>query len=159
MKKIIHGQNFTLNEGKTRLQKRGYRQEVTGLTVNEKPNLNRRYIRQVRAMLNNWEKYGLVQAVDKFKKDYALDKGHVKDENNKFTHVLRGKLNYMRMVRGVKDPLYQKYKDQFVRLEQEETTNSSLKDVDVSEIIKIWSTQGIEAAMKKYNKYYESEGD
>jgi hypothetical protein len=110
-------------------------------------------------MLNNWEKHGLVQAVDKFKKDYALDKGHVKDENNKFTHVLRGKLNYMRMVRGVKDPLYQKYKDQFVRLEQEETTNGSLKDVDVSEIIKIWSTQGIEAAMKKYNKYYESEGD
>ena len=39
LKRIIEGQGFKMNEAKTRLQKRGSRQEVTGIIVNEKLNV------------------------------------------------------------------------------------------------------------------------
>jgi len=153
MKRIIHDQKFRLNDRKTRLQKRGYRQEVTGLTVNEKPNLSRRYMRQVRAMLSNWEKRGLSNATAKFRKNYISDKGHVKSHNNEFVDVLSGKLEYMGMVRGKKDPLYQKYKEQFFRL-VEGKSNGIIVNDNLKSILLTWEKEGIGDAMNKYYLQY-----
>ena len=50
--RIIAEQNFHIKESKTRLQKNGYRKEVTGLLVNEKANVQQRYIKQLRMMLS-----------------------------------------------------------------------------------------------------------
>ena len=53
--RIITEQGFTLNEKKTRLQRTGERQEVTGLTVNERVNVARKYVRDLRCILHVWE--------------------------------------------------------------------------------------------------------
>lgn len=52
--RIITDQNFHIKESKTRLQKQGFRQEVTGLIVNDKPNVNKRYISQLRMWIYCW---------------------------------------------------------------------------------------------------------
>lgn len=46
--RIIKEQGFTMNDNKTRLQKAGARQEVTGLTVNAIANVSRKYISDLR---------------------------------------------------------------------------------------------------------------
>ena len=64
---IIADNGFEINEGKTRLQGDYQRKVVTGLTVNEFPNVTRNYVRQVRAMLHAWRIYGL----EKAQREYA----------------------------------------------------------------------------------------
>ena len=46
--RIIEEQGFTINHSKTRLQKLGSKQEVTGLTVCKKVNVSKKYIRSIR---------------------------------------------------------------------------------------------------------------
>ena len=47
---VIKRAGFSINSSKTRLQFRDSRQEVTGLVVNKKLNINREYVRNTRAM-------------------------------------------------------------------------------------------------------------
>ena len=117
MRRIIEEQQFTINQAKVRLQGIGYRQEVTGLIVNEKVNVSKRYIREIRAMLHNWQKKGYNQAEHIFRQHYQADKGHIKQENPILRNVLHGKLNYLKMVRGGTDFMYLHYRNQFEVLE------------------------------------------
>lgn len=135
---IVENQKLTVNEKKIRLQKAGFKQEVTGLTVNEKVNVNKRYIKQLRMYLHFWEKYGHAKAEQIFLKDYIPDKGHVKKGNPNFSNVLSGKLLFLKMVKGEHDSTYCKLKNRFDKL----NGNSELK-----RIIKVWESNGIEAAM------------
>jgi retron-type reverse transcriptase len=68
LNRIISEQNFHIKESKSRLQKIGYRQEVTGLLVNEKVNVQQRYIKQLRMWLYYWERYGYERASGFFTK-------------------------------------------------------------------------------------------
>ena len=149
LRKIIKGQNFIINKSKTRLQKHAYRQEVTGIIVNEKINLNRRYIRQLRAMLYNLESLGLKGAYSKFINKYLVDKGHVKRGTPDFINVLSGKLEYMKMVRGVSDLLYKKYNDKFQSL-VEIIANDSKINTNLNQVLDIWEENGIEQAIKAF---------
>ena len=88
LKRIIDNEKLTINPKKTRLQKSGYRQEVTGLIVNEKVNVTRRYVKQIRMWLYYWEKYGYEKAEQIFKRDYISDKGHVKNMGTPMINVL-----------------------------------------------------------------------
>lgn len=117
LRRIIEDQHFTINQAKVRLQGIGYRQEVTGLTVNEKVNVSKRYIREVRAMLHNWQKKGHEQAEQIFRQHYQADKGHIKQDKSILKNVLHGKLNYLKMVRGETDSTYLFYRNQFEVLE------------------------------------------
>lgn len=64
--KEIDKAGFAVNPGKTRMQYRGSRQVVTGLLVNEKPNIRPEYYRTVRAMcwslFNSGSYYRMVPA-------------------------------------------------------------------------------------------------
>lgn len=135
--RIIYAEKFIINSAKTRLQKAGYRQEVTGLKVNEKVNVQRRYVKQVRMWLYYWEKYGYEKAEHIFKQDYIADKGHVKKINAELVNVLDGKLEFLRMVKGAEDGTYKGLKNRFDKL-------------IINLIIEIWEKEGIEEAMKKY---------
>lgn len=86
LRAIIAECHFVINTKKTRLQKRGSRQEVTGLTVNERPNVSRRYIKNLRAMIHHIE-------LDEHPSCHAIN-------------VARGKLNFLRMVKGENDSTY-----------------------------------------------------
>lgn len=126
---IIKENNFEINELKLRIQNEKEHQEVTGITVNQFPNLDRRFIRQIRAMLHAWEKFGLNKAETEFLKKYTLKKRErfedlfieddfLETEKNEsyFKQVIRGKIEFLGMVRGKEDAIYQKYLNQFFEL-------------------------------------------
>jgi hypothetical protein len=86
LRKIVEECRFSINPKKTRLLKQGERQEVTGLTVSEKPNVSRRYVKNLRAMIHR-----------------------IHQQEQPTTHdvnVVRGKLNFLRMVKGKEDATY-----------------------------------------------------
>jgi hypothetical protein len=114
--RIISDQNFHIKESKTRLQKDGHRKEVTGLLVNEKVNVQRRYIKQLRLWLYYWERYGYERASGFFLQQYIADKGHVKNGKPDMANVISGKLDYLKMVKGAGNELYQKLKARFENL-------------------------------------------
>ena len=97
---------------------------VTGLgklinksCVNEKLNLQRSYVKKVRAALSNWEKYGYEKANAKFASYYPQEKGFLRNKTiPPMESVLDGKIMFLGMVRGKEDALYLKYKNQFNEL-------------------------------------------
>lgn len=103
--RIIEDCHFKVNSNKTRLQKRGARQEVTGLIVAEMPNVNRKYLKNLRAMIH---------------KIHFTDHPTVNDIN-----VARGKLNFMRMVKGDSDSTYRKLLIKFNTAVRGKTFSSS----------------------------------
>ena len=60
-KEIIQDEGFAVNEGKIRILRSGSRQSVTGVVVNEKPNITRREIKKLRAVLHNSKHGSLYQ--------------------------------------------------------------------------------------------------
>lgn len=104
--RIIAEQCFYINENKTRLQKEGYRKQVTGLVVNENINVQQRYIKQLRMWLYYWERYGYERASGFFLQQYISDKGQVKHGKPEMANVIAGKLDYLKMVKGGDNKLY-----------------------------------------------------
>jgi retron-type reverse transcriptase len=139
VRKIIASQNFHVKESKVRLQKQGYRQEVTGIVVNDKINVNQKYVKQLRQWLFNWEAYGYDKAYVYFLAKYSFDKGHVKKELPNMVLVLEGKLLYLKMVKGENDGTYLKLRGRFDKL--------CNKNSDISTILEVWEKEGIEKAM------------
>ncbi len=149
LKRIIEEQNFTINEEKVRLQGLGYRQEVTGLIVNEKVNVTKKYIREIRAMLHNWDTLGYEKASQVFRQFYKVGKSHVKKENPSFRNVLWGKLQFLKMVRGNEDSITKKYLEQFKRLDSK-PLKLDLQNISIIDILAVWEHDGIERAMELY---------
>lgn len=103
---IIEGQGFHMNDKKTRLQKIGQRQEVTGLTISNQVNVSKKYVSEIRNILHIWEKYGYNDAYKRFYPQYKANKGHIKKGEPILENVLYGKLQYLKMVKRYKDPVY-----------------------------------------------------
>jgi RNA-directed DNA polymerase len=102
LEQIIEKNGFSINESKTRLKTRYKRQEVTGITVNEKLNVKRKAIRQIRAMLHAWEKYGLEEAQSEFLKRFDK-KQYFHKHQPSFKYIVRGKIEFIGRVRGRDD--------------------------------------------------------
>lgn len=130
LNRIITDQGFFINEKKTRLQKNGYKKEVTGLLVNEKTNVQQRYIKQLRMWLYYWENYGFEKASSYFLKQYISDKGHVKNGKFDMNNVIQGKLDYLRMVKGADSELYQKLKHRFDKITRK-ITNETINVLEI----------------------------
>ena len=112
----LAAEGYQQNEQKQRLQTPETRQEVTGIVVNDRPNVPREYVRQIRAMLHNWETKGYEAASATLRQHYG--KGKAKTEKGKapkLERVLAGKIAYLGMVRG-KDPVYNLYLKSLRRL-------------------------------------------
>jgi RNA-directed DNA polymerase len=113
VERIIKEQNFNIKDSKTHLQKRGYRQEVTGLVVNLNPNVHNKYIKQTRHWLYAWEKHGYEYASKFFIEQYLKDKINPKATIPDLSNVLSGKLNYLKMIKGFDNSTYTKLNDRF----------------------------------------------
>ena len=115
---VIAQNGFQVNNLKTRLQRASRRQTVTGLVVNEKINVPRGYVRDLRGMLHAWEKYGLKAAQGTFEEKYFK-----RDSIAPFMQVpnlsdlIRGKISYLGFVRGKGDPLYIGFRNRFQALD------------------------------------------
>ena len=118
IKRIIEEQGFAMNDEKTRLLRDGTRQEVTGLTVNSIVNVSRKYISDLRWLLHIWETEGYAKAYSKFYPKYKKEKGYIKKGEPVMENVIGGKLNYLRMVRGVNNVAYQKLQERYNKLQQ-----------------------------------------
>lgn len=103
VEEIIDGQKFKINDSKTRLQRSKARQEVTGLIVNSKVNVKRKFIKSIRMYLHYWERYGYSKAEEKFFFDKKIIIGRQKAT---LYSTLDGRLNYLKMVKGVDDSTY-----------------------------------------------------
>jgi hypothetical protein len=104
---------FRINDSKTHLRSSHERQYVTGLTVNRKPNLRRTYVRQVRAMLHAWERYGEEAAQSEFWSRWDKKNRNPGETKPAFQEVVRGKIEFLGAVRGSRDPIYLRYLRQF----------------------------------------------
>lgn len=137
---IIHKNKLQINPKKTRLQKKSERQEVTGITVNEKLNTTRKYVKQIRMWIYLIEKYGVEKAETIFRKDYIKEKGHIKCNKNPMFSVIGGKLLYLKMVKSQEDSTYQKLAQRF----------DKICGFNVDAILDIWEKEGKEKAMEVF---------
>ncbi len=113
---IIVANGFVINSKKVRLASYKERQEVTGLVVNKFPNVRRDYIRLTRAILHSWKTYGLEKASEKFFNDEYVWNG--KGERPPFESIVRGRIEYVGMIRGKDDPVYLKQLREFFYISQ-----------------------------------------
>lgn len=102
---VITSNGFQINNDKVRLQTKTHRQEVTGLVTNQFPNVKRKYVRQVRAMLHAWQKYGLEKAEQEhFEKYRRQDRSPYKGISGlSFKRILLGKIEFIGSIRGKSD--------------------------------------------------------
>lgn len=114
MRQIVADEGFRINERKVRLQKRGGRQEVTGLVVGEKVNVSRQYIKYLRCVLRNWELHGPQYAQQQFLPAYKQTPAGMSHKGKvSMLAVLEGKLDYLKMVKGEKDGTYKRLRQRF----------------------------------------------
>jgi len=88
VKTIIHSERFALNTRKLRIIRRGDRQQVTGLTVNAKPNVPRPYFDTLKAVLTNCARKGPA--------------GQNRDGHENFRAHLLGQIAFVRSVNPAK---------------------------------------------------------
>lgn len=81
---IAEDEGFAVNEKKTRVQRAGNRQTVTGIVVNQFPNIARGETRKLRAILHRAKKEGLA--------------AQNRENRPHFEAWLRGMISYVRMV-------------------------------------------------------------
>jgi len=98
LRNILKANGFAINPDKAHYADRNSRRMVTGLKVNELLNVDRRYVRNLRAALHSVEKLGKEAALEKYQHNYngAGDLG---------TH-LKGKITWLRHIRGQSDPVF-----------------------------------------------------
>ena len=147
---VEEDQKFRINDEKTRVQSKAYRQEVTGLVVNSKVNVTKRYVKQIRMWLYLWEHYGYEKATDSFLRDYNKSKGQAKHGSH-LENVLEGKLNYLKMVVGSDNVAYKKLAERYEKL-----SKSLEPGVNVSAILDVWEKEGIDKAREVYEKVIDN---
>src|SRR5699024_3623492 len=106
VKSIISKNGFSINMEKNRLQSKYQNQSVTGITVNQKSNVSRQYIRRIRSILNCIEKNldDISIAEKLFREKYNFRQSHMKEPN--MFDVLRGMISYVGLVKGKDDLLF-----------------------------------------------------
>ncbi len=113
---VILRNGFRINEAKVRLQFRDCHQEVTGITVNRIPNVPRSYVRELRVMIHAWRLYGYESAEQSYRERHARRSRRPGSGEPSLALVLRGKVEYLGMVKGADDPVYRRYKNRLHEL-------------------------------------------
>ncbi len=113
---IIENNGFSVNNEKVWFRARDRRQTVTGLIVNDFVNVTRKYKNQVRAMLHALEKYGPKKTKKEFEIKYFNNNTPKWKCLPKFELVLKGKIEYIGMIRGHESDIYLKYLSELKRI-------------------------------------------
>jgi RNA-directed DNA polymerase len=102
IKSIIEAEGFIINDKKTRVQRTSFRQMVTGLVVNEKVNIKREYLKNLRAIVHDCNTRGCEAAYMRHtgKKSVSFE------EIESFILSVRSKIGFVGAVRGKKDTFY-----------------------------------------------------
>lgn len=145
LRRIIDGQHFRINEKKTRLQKKGERQEVTGLVVSDRVNVVRDYVRDLDNLLYIWEKHGRAAAFAKFSGRY-IPKQDLKAPAFDMDRVVAGRLAYLRMVKGEESPVWRRLQKRYNKLsgKKEKTVGTDIEYLNFYTIEKFSAATGLE---------------
>ncbi|GMV62806.1 MAG: hypothetical protein AMXMBFR74_19740 [Parvibaculum sp.] len=95
---IVTTNGFTINPDKVHYADRHSRRMVTGLKVNELLNVDRRYVRNIRATLHSVETLGKAGAQKKFETEYS--------GTSDLGNYIEGKISWLRHIRGQSDPVF-----------------------------------------------------
>lgn len=106
LSKLISQRGFRINDKKVRLQAYTERQVVTGLIVNRKPNVDRRYIRKTSALIHALEKLGAEEA-------NAVRKEKQPDSSTPLEAHIQGRLLFIKQVVGLESEVYKRLADRF----------------------------------------------
>ncbi|UYV18220.1 trypsin-like peptidase domain-containing protein [Halomonas qaidamensis] len=106
---IVEKSGFYLNKQKTRGEFSRSRQIVTGLKVNKKVNVDRRYIRTTKAMIHALS--GDIDAANVVFWEKFPEK-----EPKRLEKVVAGRINFIGMIKGVDSTVYQMLAKKFNRL-------------------------------------------
>ena len=121
---LFASHSFRINPRKSRLSTRVSRLEVTGIIINEFPNVKRVFIDRIRGALRAWDAHGYDLAQGAWEK-YVSNARNVIYEKRLWRrqwrsgvvpalkNVLRGKLLYLRMVCGADDALYSRLAERY----------------------------------------------
>jgi len=110
LRQIIRDNWFDVNPLKTRLSYGTKPKFVTGIKVNHYPNLTRKYVRQIRAMIHAWKRWGPDKAQADFSKLY-------RGSGRSFVKVVEGKLAHLKNVKGPDDLTFARLYNDFADLE------------------------------------------
>jgi len=113
---IIQNHNMTLNYDKINVYHKNKSQRVTGLIVNEKINLERKFLKKIRAILHNISKNGLEIEKNKFEREYC---------QKELLITLEGWINYVGFIRGYDDTLYLDFRTRYNKIYED--NNKSIK--------------------------------
>ena len=157
-------EKFKINFEKERIQCGGQRQSVTGIIVNRKSNVDRKYLKDVRFWLMCWKKFGTNATQQKFLIQFPEKKGYIRygGVTPQFYNYLNGRILFLGMVRGAKDEIFLRFKKSFDALDSEKNrnlnySNQSIKPLKsttnllyINVLLQTWQKHGIEIAIKKY---------
>lgn len=93
----VTSNGFTINPDKAHYADRHARRMVTGLKINEFINVDRRYVRNLRAALHSVETRGIEDAQSKFQSEYG--------GSSSLAAHLAGKISWLGFIKGPTDPL------------------------------------------------------
>lgn len=156
LKRIIEvDQSLIINNKKTRLQKTGFRKEVTGLNVNEKVNVQKRWIKQIRMWLYYWERYGYPRAQHIFSNDYRKDKSYKMIYQPELLNVLKGKIDFIKMVKGEQDSTYVKLNSRLENLTS--PSKKSIKENHIERVLRLVIYEGLNSGMTEYRNLKNDE--
>ena len=106
--KLVIEEGFRLNTSKTRLLLKRNRQMVTGIIINEKSNVKRSYITDLRNIIYVLNKFGESAAREAYSRKYGAKKVNIKK-------YIEGKLIHLRRVKGGSDPVYIKLATEYTK--------------------------------------------
>ncbi len=97
-KEITIDEGFVVNEGKVRILRSGSRQSVTGIVVNQKPNIARQEVKKLRAVLHNCKRGNPYKQADIWAiKEKGLHP-HSSYSITDFYKSLQAKIHFVKMV-------------------------------------------------------------
>lgn len=97
-KEIIRDEGFVVNERKIRILRNGRRQTVTGVVVNQKPNIARKEIKKLRAVLHNCKHGNLrEQAMIWGRREKGISDTHSYSVSD-LHRALQAKIHFIKMV-------------------------------------------------------------
>lgn len=105
LRSIVANNGFAINPQKTHYADRNSRRTVTGLKINQLLNVDRLYVRNIRAALYSVEKLGIKAAQTKFATQYGGKSDLAKH--------LNGKITWLGHIRGQSDPVFRAVADRF----------------------------------------------
>lgn len=112
IERIANRQGFKINEDKTRIRKRNQRQEVTGIVVNEKLQVNRKVRHRIRSDVYYIKKYGLLSHME-----------HIGESKKNYLYHLIGLVSYATFINPYDEEL-----EEYVTFLKNELRNSDRGD-------------------------------